>query len=348
MKLKSEQLAAHLERPLLPVYLLCGDEPLLMLECADQIRACAKKQGFIDREVFHVEPGFSWDQVLASANSLSLFAEQKFLDIRLSGKPNEAGVKALLSYAENPPADTLMLITAPKLDNSTLKVKWASAIEKNGAVIQLWPMDSEQLPRWLHQRARQLNLRLSDDAAQLLAQRVAGNLLAATQELNLLSLLSENGQVSAEDILDSVGEHARHDVYDLVRVAFMGKWPDAVRILEHLKQEGAEPTLALWALTRELRDLIQLLRLMRDGQSFEQACKQARIWPMQRQAPLKLASRRCRPPQLLSLLDEAQALDVLSKSSPKEFWHELSLWIAQLCGQPLPLPFASKIARALL
>ena len=39
MKLNSDSLTTHLEQHLLPVYLVSGDEPLTVGECADAIRA---------------------------------------------------------------------------------------------------------------------------------------------------------------------------------------------------------------------------------------------------------------------------------------------------------------------
>ena len=48
MQLRPEQLAAHLaqlDRPLAPLYLLHGDEPLLVIEAADAIRAAARREG---------------------------------------------------------------------------------------------------------------------------------------------------------------------------------------------------------------------------------------------------------------------------------------------------------------
>ncbi|PXF30378.1 hypothetical protein WH50_15705 [Pokkaliibacter plantistimulans] len=340
MKLKAEQLDSHLDKGLSPVYMLTGDEPLLMQECADQIRSQARKRGFGDREVFHVETGFNWEQVLASANSLSLFAEQKLLDVRLSGKPNDQGSKALLEYASRPPQDTVLLLTLPKLDSSAMKAKWVNAIEQSGVLIQIWPMDAQGLPRWLAQRAKQKGLRLTTAAVEVLAQRVEGNLLAAMQELDMLALVSDGAEIDDEQILDLVGNHARHDVYDLCRVAFSGDWPATLRILSHLRQDSAEPTLMLWALTRELRDLLQLLRLQRDGMNFDNACRQARIFPQQRQTPLRKAAQRCRPALLVALLRQAQQLDVFSKTGQTAlFWTELELWLSHLTGHPLPLPF---------
>ena len=42
MLLKAEQLPTHLERGLAALYLLHGDEPLLVLEAADAIRQSAR------------------------------------------------------------------------------------------------------------------------------------------------------------------------------------------------------------------------------------------------------------------------------------------------------------------
>ena len=80
MKLKPEQLAEQLKRGLAPVYWLSGDEPLLLQESADAIRRLAQKNGFSERNIFHVDKDFSWDLLVESANSLSLFSDKKILD----------------------------------------------------------------------------------------------------------------------------------------------------------------------------------------------------------------------------------------------------------------------------
>lgn len=43
MLLKGEQLSGHLDRELRPLYVLHGDDPLLVLEAADAIRAKARQ-----------------------------------------------------------------------------------------------------------------------------------------------------------------------------------------------------------------------------------------------------------------------------------------------------------------
>ena len=103
MLLKGEQLPAHLERELRPLYVLYGDEPLLVLEAADAIRAAARTQGYTERTV-HTVAGAHFDcsEVLAAGGSLSLFADKQIVEVRIpTGKPGKEGSTALQQLAES-------------------------------------------------------------------------------------------------------------------------------------------------------------------------------------------------------------------------------------------------------
>jgi hypothetical protein len=98
---KGEQLDAHLNGPLKPVYVVYGDEPLLVIEAADAIRAAARKQGFDEREVLTALTGFDWNQLHHAAGNLSLFGGRKLLDLRIpTGKPGREGGAALQDYCQ--------------------------------------------------------------------------------------------------------------------------------------------------------------------------------------------------------------------------------------------------------
>ncbi|HNL23051.1 MAG TPA: DNA polymerase III subunit delta, partial [Rhodocyclaceae bacterium] len=110
MLLKGDQLAAHLERDLRPLYVVHGDEPLLILEAADAIRTRARQQGYSEREVLTALPGFDWGQLLASGANLSLFGDRKLIELRIpSGKPGRDGGAALQAWAGQSSPDTLLL-----------------------------------------------------------------------------------------------------------------------------------------------------------------------------------------------------------------------------------------------
>ena len=154
MRLKAEQLGTHLSQSILaPLYLVSGDETLLVQEAADAIRAAAFLQGYTEREILHVESSFDWNTVLTEANSLSLFAEKKIIEIRIAnGKPGDKGSKVLQECAGKPTDDTLLLIITPKLEAATVRSKWVKAIEAHGALIQTWPVSPDQLPGWIGKR----------------------------------------------------------------------------------------------------------------------------------------------------------------------------------------------------
>ena len=50
MRVKPEGLDRHLCKPLAPVYVVTGPEPLLVQEVGDRLRKAALEQGFTERE----------------------------------------------------------------------------------------------------------------------------------------------------------------------------------------------------------------------------------------------------------------------------------------------------------
>ena len=55
MKTQPAQLPQLLKKSLAPVYLISGDEPLLVQESCDQVRAAARAAGFHDRMTYHAD-----------------------------------------------------------------------------------------------------------------------------------------------------------------------------------------------------------------------------------------------------------------------------------------------------
>jgi DNA polymerase-3 subunit delta len=339
MRLKAEQLNAHLSQgPLAPAYLISGDEPLLLQETADAIRITAKSQGYTERELLHIEAGFDWNTVLTEANSLSLFSEKKILEIRIpNGKPGDKGSKTLQEYASNANPDTLLLITTPKLDGSATRSKWVKAIEGLGAFIQLWPVTANQLPQWINKRLQQAGIQANQQAVSILAERVEGNLLAAAQEIEKLKLLTPEGEIDADTMSTIVADSARYNVFTLVDTAMQGESQSACRTLRGLREEGAEATVILWALTRELRTLLKANEALASGDHMDWVLKNIGVWE-KRKPLIKDALRRLSTGQLRQMLKLAGGIDrAIQGMRHASHWDELTPVILMLCGtQTLP------------
>lgn len=247
---------AALARGLAGIYLVSGDEPLLVGEAADAIRAAARAAG-ADRQVFFIDRSFNWDELRLASQSLSLFAERRLFELRMpSGKPDK-GAALLAELAAQSAPDLTYLIITDKLDRKVSDAAWVQAIEKHGVWVPIFPVDAAALPAWLRARAKALHLEVDSEAAQLIVDRVEGNLLAAQQELEKLGLLANGEPIGVDLVLRSVGDSARYDVFQLAEAAAAGDAARALRVLLGLKSEGVEPTLILWALVRELRGMWQ-------------------------------------------------------------------------------------------
>lgn len=279
MQLRPEQLAAHLQSTLAPIYLVSGEVPLLMQEACDAIRMTASQRGYSERQILQAEAGFAWTQLTTAAQTLSLFSEKQLLEIRVTGgQVGDAGSKALQAYAEHLPADKILLLVMGKLESSSQRTNWFQTLLKVGAIIQIWPIDITQLPRWVAQRLAAAGLQAEETGIQLLAERAEGNLLAAAQEIEKLRLLYGSGKLTAEDIAQAMSDSARFDVFTLSDAALQGDSKRVMRILTGLQEEGVEPTIVLWALAREIRSLAVQSYILTQGVAVEKILQEQKVW----------------------------------------------------------------------
>ena len=264
MLLRPEQLAAHLDKPLAPLYLLHGDEPLLVIEAGDAIRAAARREGFEEREVIVVGTGFKWDELFLAAGNMSLFGGSKLVDLRIpSGKPGREGSEALQRYISTLGPGIVTLITLPELDWQAKKAAWVIALSNAGVAIECNAPPPPRLPQWIAERMARQQQTAPRAALDFIAAHVEGNLLAAHQEIQKLGLLYPPGEVTLEQIEGAVMNVARYDVSDLRDALKARDTVRAARTLEGLKGEDAAPPLVLWALATEARSALAASTKMR-------------------------------------------------------------------------------------
>jgi len=347
VKIKAEQLQSHLQKQLLPVYIVSGDEPLLAQESIDTLRRAAWENGFSQRELFHFEGNhqhFDWNPLINEANSLSLFADRKILEVRIaSGKPGDKGSKALCEICDNLSPDNLLLLVLPKLDRGAQNSKWMKTLESAGAHIQVWPITGAQLPRWIQQRLHQAGIEANTEAVQILADRVEGNLLAAVQEIEKLKLLALDGSVDAQRMSSVVADSARYDLFEFVDQILRGDAQSAARSLRGLQNEGTDSMPVLWSITRELRILLVASEQIEQGAHSDSALKSAGVWD--KRIPLfRGALRRLRPAYLRMLLYQAGAIDRSIKGQRKgDIWDELTTLVLSMAGSQTLQPSSIKI-----
>lgn len=276
MKIRPDQLESNLQSSLAPIYIVSGDEPFQLGEACQTIREQCRAQGVTEREVLHVDRSFDWYQLTSAADALSLFAERKLIELRLpTGKPGDAGAKALLDYAGNPPLDNVLLLVTGKLDGRS---KWFKALEKAGIYVPIWPIEPARLPQWIRQRLQQRGLQASAEAVKLLAERVEGNLLAADQEMEKLLLLNGPGQVDVQQVIEAVADSARYDAFSLMDAALAGDAVRVSRVLFGLRGEGVEAIALMGAMNYQLRAMCGMAADLQQGKGLEQVLAGHGVW----------------------------------------------------------------------
>ena len=261
MRLRPEQLGKHLADRLLPAYLVAGDEPLQQGELLDDLRRAARDQGFDERHRFSSDTGIDWNALLNESQSMSLFGGRRILELVLNDKrPDKAGSQILRDVLASPGDDTLLLIRCSKLDRrKDWNSAWVKALDEVGAVIEVWPVEGAGLRNWLQDRLASRGLSATEDALALLIERSEGNLLAAAQEVDKLTLLVEDGRVGPEDVQQAVGDSSRYSPFDLTEATAQGNAQRVLHIIQTLRAEGVEPPVLLWALSRDIRILDGML-----------------------------------------------------------------------------------------
>ena len=279
MKAHLNQLPSLVSQKKARLFILSGDEPLLIQEASQLLRNTLSNEGFSGRELFMIDGPFDWDSILFENNSFSLFAERKLIEIRVSSKtPGDKGAKALQELFKNSDEDTAVIVTFPKLEARVLKTKWFKDIETLSTLVQIWPVSEKDLPKWIADRIKLAGLDATTEAIAELSKRIEGNLLAASQEIERLKLTVDNRKITSDDIKESVSDNSRFDIFRLVDTVMKGDVSRSFRILEALRAEGVEPLFICNMLSRELKMLETIKFDTSHGKSLSKAIRDAGVW----------------------------------------------------------------------
>lgn len=344
MRLRVEQLHQQLQSGLPRVTVISGDEALLVEEAADDVRRAAKAQDFLERDVWHADGRFDWQQIDKADASLSLFASKKLIEIRLpGGAPGKEGGEWLRRFAEQANPDSALLLISGKLDSRQQKAKWYLALDKAGITLPVWPVAVEQLPRWIQQRLTAKGLKASPAVATLLAQRLEGNLFAAAQEIDKLALLAADNVVDEQLVIDSVADSARFEAFGLMDVIQQGQAEKIPRMLSSLRAEGNDLMAVFSAVSWSVQRFADMAQQLASGLSSQQVFSQMRppVWENMRAQTMQTIKRHP-PRRWLGFVGQLTEIDKAAKgyNDSDDGWRLLE----RLCLQMAAVNLLDKVS----
>lgn len=340
MRIKAEQLRSQLQQNVPAIMVIFGEETLLVEEAADLLRQQLRKQGVVERQVWHADARFDWSKLRFADESLSLFAAQKLVEIRLpSSSPGKEGSDLLRQFAAQPAADTFLLIILGKMTPQQQNSKWFTALEKAGLCVPIWPVSLAMLPRWIQQRMREKGLQPSAQVADILAERTEGNLFAAAQEIDKLVLLSPDGQVDEQLLAESIVDSARFEVFSLMDTIYAGPPAKVPRMLRMLQAEGNDILAVFSAVSWSLQRMVDMVEQIEQGVPLSKVFDNQRpkIWDKARPV-IQTGLRKHSAAQWRLFLPQLAAIDRAAKGGGEDSaWRMLTTLCMQVAGVQMQL-----------
>ncbi|MDH3692992.1 MAG: DNA polymerase III subunit delta [Gammaproteobacteria bacterium] len=332
-RIPSTAIESQLKRKLESLYLVFGQETLLIEESVDAIRAAASDQGFNERIRLTVETGFDWSTLHEHSQSMSLFGGSRLIELRMpTGKPGDKGRDAILEYIESQSPDAVLVIVAGRIDKAGQRTKWFKQVESHGVAIETQTVRPDQLPGWVEQRLQRVQINYDRDAVLPLCRFIEGNLLAAAQEIEKLKLLLGENKLTASDLETMVADQARYNVYGFVDACLAGNAIRSLRMLRGLKGEATEPALVLWALARDTRTMTRIAGELQSGKTKAGVFKAHQIWSSRAGLVDRATQRLSLSHWHLVLQRVALADRVMKGRATGDIWHQFENIALAICG----------------
>lgn len=279
MRIYHNQLINTLNQGIKPVWLVFGDEPWQKNDSLKQIKAHAKQQGFAELIRFSADDKFDWQQILDEYQSLSLFANQRIIEIELtSGKIGDKGSKLMLELVDRLHNDVILIFHGPRLDANASNRKWFKSLTNIGCYLPLYDLEGKNMQQWLQRQTQQLNLRLDPATFPLLIELFEGNILALEQELQKLSILHGQDFITLEQTQQLVINQAKFNPFQLIDALLLGDLTKVIRILDQQQQEGTAIGQLIWFIHKEIKQLHAMQEKLQQGINQSALFKEYRIW----------------------------------------------------------------------
>lgn len=331
-----EQLGAQLQDELRACYFILGNEPLLIQESLDLIQQRARTLGFDEHYSVTLDPHTDWEALFSQSQSLSLFASRQILTLTLPDNGvNAAMGERLTQLAGLLHPDLLLLLRGPRPTRAQENAAWYKQLSTQATLISCQTPEQAQLPRWVANRARQMQLQLDEAALQLLCYCYEGNLLALAQALGRLALLYPDGRLTLPRVEQAVNDAAHFSPFHWVDACLAARAKRAWHILSQLRQEGCEPVVLLRTVQREVLLLLQLKRASQQT-PLRTLFDRHKVW-QNRRPLLTQALQNLALPQLyqaVALLSQCE--QIIKQDFGQSVWPQLESLTLLLCGKTLP------------
>ncbi|MCO6523752.1 MAG: DNA polymerase III subunit delta [Candidatus Schmidhempelia sp.] len=341
IKISAQQLSYRFndlikQQKFMPYYLLVGAETYQQYQSQKQIQHYLTNLGFHQQLIFSIDAQTDWRVLYEHCQSLNLFASKTLLILQFGDNSISTAIASKLHELTNYlHQDIALLVSINKLTKAQENSAWLQAIGDQTLWINCQTLNSESLPNWLNQQAKQLGIVLNQTVVEGLCYYYEGNLLALSQILEQIKLLYPNGDISFNQIENVINDVAVFSPYHWLDAILIGKPKRTIHILQQLKTNDFEPLILLRVLQKELILLINL-KQQEHSQSLKQAFNDYKIW-QNRRSFFTQTLNRLTIRQLYTALYELTQIEIsLKQDYSTNIWLKLESLSLLLLNKPLP------------
>jgi len=261
-------------------YLIHGDDHGRIAERRARLRAMAEASaGAGGVEVLEGDAATS-DAVAAALAAMTFSLGRRFVIVDGVERWKEADVEPVAGAMKDLPAEELTVAFFARED-ARLKAPKAlhAAVKTAGGVIaEEGTLKPRELPRWLAERAAELEVTLDTQAARALIAHVGDRQQRLLRELEKLALeYGPGATIGVEEVLASSASSAERRLWSLADALVAGDERTATRALVELRAQGERLPSLQYQMVRRLREALVIAEALAAGRPPAEIRKSLRM-----------------------------------------------------------------------
>jgi DNA polymerase III delta subunit len=237
-----------------PAVLIAGPQAFLREYVLEALRRRMARDGF-KYQTFQVGAGGGFAPVISELEGADMFAPKRLVVCRVlrshrerasaedddggAGEDRGSGGEAALGAAIERIGPALRLALCYERDNAPAKMR--KVVEQSGTLVNCMRPFDNQVGQYAEMFARNLGLKLSMSAADLLAGRHGGDLAAIANALGKAAITcAEKGRVETSD-LGEAGLTRIPEIFELAESLARGNLAETLSLFDRAVETGREP-----------------------------------------------------------------------------------------------------------
>jgi DNA polymerase III subunit delta len=323
-KLKANQIA--------PVYLLFGAETFLrdlaVKTITDRTLAGCELREFNENS-FSLND-FDIQTSLSAAEQLPMMASRRVVKITELNKLKESDEDFLQGYLKRPAESCVVIFVAEELDK---RKKLSKLLLDNCVSVEFTPLKDFEIQTWTRQKAKELKVQIDEKALRFLLNLIGNSVRKLTSELEKLAVAALPDSIITQELVESLTPNSREvSNFDLSDQMLAGNRNGAMKVLQKVLNDGAEPLMLLGLIANNYHRLFLAKELMSQGVERIEVARIMKLPPFKQEDFLATA-RRADTERLSWSMQRIAEADLAIKTSKGTPRLQIEMLVSELTKQ---------------